>query len=235
MMPSSFCVTATNTPCQLQKFLQSRERGALFANANFRMEDHPNELAFDWLTFDQLRGTRDRTFQNSVIRYDPAMIVYVFVFLPSASGNSVTMWRRPVNVPNDMRLLFQHEIGIAKAGLRKDKDYAVHVDDEYIYVPKYCLRAGTKQQCIILRLPRKDKIKKGTLTRKCGKPLPGPTVGSRQDSVSPPHSDSSTDRRRRRHYDVRVPPVFGILVCLLYFVLTLYVLSFVLAPFLVTN
>ena len=104
------------------------------------MEDHPHELAFDWLTFDQLRETRDPILQNSVIGYDPAMMVYVFVFLPSASGNSVAMWKCPVNVPNDMRLLFQHEIGIAKAGLRKDKDYVVHHDaDEYVYILKYCL------------------------------------------------------------------------------------------------
>ena len=93
------------------------------------MEDHPHEPAFDWLTFDQLRETRDPILQNSAIRYDPAMVVCVFVFLPSESGNSVAMWRRKINVPNNTRLRFQHEIGIAKGGLRKDKDYVVHVDE----------------------------------------------------------------------------------------------------------
>jgi len=136
MISSSFCVTAT--AYKLHKFLQSRERGALFANANFRMEGHPHQPAFDWLTFDQLRETRDSIVQNSVIRYDPAMVVCVFVFLPSESGNSVAMWRRKINIPNNTRLRFQHEIGIAKAGLRKDKDYVVYVD-EYVYVLKYRL------------------------------------------------------------------------------------------------
>ncbi|RDB23193.1 hypothetical protein Hypma_009617 [Hypsizygus marmoreus] len=113
----------------LHKFLQSRERGALFSNAAFRLDKYPNQPVFDWLTFDQLQLTRDRILQESLISCDPGMQVVVFVFLPSPSGNSVAMWRRKILVPNNTRLRFQQEIALAKAGLRKDKDYIVHVDE----------------------------------------------------------------------------------------------------------
>ncbi|KAF8219656.1 hypothetical protein L208DRAFT_1338710 [Tricholoma matsutake] len=113
----------------VHKFIQSRERGAFLTNADFRMDNHPNQPAFDWLTFDVLQRSMDRTLQESVAFYDPTVQVIVFVFLPSKSGNSVAMWRRKVNVPNNTRLILQHEINLAMAGLRKQKNYAVHVDE----------------------------------------------------------------------------------------------------------
>jgi hypothetical protein len=109
--------------------LQSRERGALFANADYRPKTQPDQPAFDWITFNELQPTMDRTIQESVAFYDPAVQVIVFVFLPSKSGNSVAMWRRKVNVPNNIRLMLQHEIKLAQAGLRKQKDYAIWVDE----------------------------------------------------------------------------------------------------------
>lgn len=123
-------ITYTFT-AQVHKFIQSRERGAFLTNADFRMDNHPNQPAFDWLTFDVLQRSMDRTLQESVAFYDPTVQVIVFVFLPSKSGNSVAMWRRKVNVPNNTRLILQHEINLAMAGLRKQKNYAVHVD-EYV-------------------------------------------------------------------------------------------------------
>lgn len=141
----------------------------MFTNANFRMEEHPNEPVFDWLTFDQLRSTMDLILQESVIAYDPAMQVIIFVYLPSESGNSVAMWRRKVLVPNNTRLRFQQEIIIAKAGLRKDKDYIVHVD-EYVLHLSWWIKAGM----IIYRLPPKDK------GHKRGQSLPGPTKKKRK-------------------------------------------------------
>jgi hypothetical protein len=71
----------------------------------------------------------DRTLQESVAFYDPAMQVIVFVFLPSKSGNSVAMWRRKVVVPNNTRLRLQREINLAMAGLRREQDYVVYVDE----------------------------------------------------------------------------------------------------------
>ncbi|KAJ7774267.1 hypothetical protein DFH07DRAFT_733087 [Mycena maculata] len=120
----------------LHRFLQSRERGALIANADYRPPNSPNEPAFDWLTFDQLQATRDKTLQESVAFYDPAVTCIVFVFLPSKSGNSVAMWRRKINIGNNTRASRINEIHLAMAGLRREKDYVVHVD-EYESHPRY--------------------------------------------------------------------------------------------------
>lgn len=111
----------------LHKFLQSRERGALIVNADYRPTKSPNEPAFDWLTFDQLQLTLDRVLQESVAYYDPAVQVIVFVFLPSQSGNSMAIWRRKVAVPNNLRLAYQAQIKQALAALRKE--YVLHVDE----------------------------------------------------------------------------------------------------------
>ncbi|KAF8076121.1 hypothetical protein FPV67DRAFT_1664422 [Lyophyllum atratum] len=100
----------------LHKFLQTRERGALFVNVTFRHQERQNQPVFDWLTFDEIQSSADRTLQESVLSYDPAMQVVIFVYLPSKSGNSV----------GDVAA---EEIAIAKGGLRRDKDYVVHVDE----------------------------------------------------------------------------------------------------------
>ncbi|KAJ7047627.1 hypothetical protein C8F04DRAFT_15126 [Mycena alexandri] len=113
----------------LHRFLQSRERGALIANADYRPPQSPNEPAFDWLTFDQLQATKDKVLQESVAFYDPAVICIVFVFLPSKSGNSVAMWRRKISVGNNTRATRMNEIYLAMAGLRREKEYIVHVDE----------------------------------------------------------------------------------------------------------
>lgn len=125
---------STHAFLQLHRFLQSREKGALIANADYRPSQKPNEPAFDWLTFDQLQATRDKILQESVAFYDPAVICVVFVFLPSKSGNSVAMWRRKIPIGNNLRASRINEISIAMAGLRREKDYVVHVD-EYGYSP----------------------------------------------------------------------------------------------------
>jgi len=108
--------------------LESRERGALIVNAGFRLPELPNQPVVDWLTFDQLQATMDKTMQESVVFYDPATQVIVLVLLPSKSGNSVAMWRRKIQVPNDTRLIYEQHITQAIAGLRKELDYTVYVD-----------------------------------------------------------------------------------------------------------
>lgn len=111
----------------LHKFLQTRERGALIVNADYRPSKSPNEPAFDWLTYPELQKTMDRTLQESVAYYDPSVLVVVFVFLPSKSGNSLAIWRRKIAVPNNVRLAYQAQITQAIAAL--GRDYAVHVDE----------------------------------------------------------------------------------------------------------
>lgn len=125
-LPLPISIINADSQRQLHNFLQSRERGALFVNAAYRRQDKPDEPAFDWLTFDELQPTLDKTLQSSVAYYDPAKISIVFVFLPSPSGKSVAIWRRKVLVPNNVRLAYQDKIKQAKATLRKD--YTLHVD-----------------------------------------------------------------------------------------------------------
>ncbi|KAF8270993.1 hypothetical protein EI94DRAFT_1721669 [Lactarius quietus] len=110
----------------LNKFLQTRERGALFINASY---DAPAGTgpAIDWLSYADVVETRDRLLQESVGFYDPALQVIVFVLLPSKSGNSLAMWRRKVPVPSSVRLSHVREIELAKAALQRD--YPVLVDE----------------------------------------------------------------------------------------------------------
>ncbi|KIJ19990.1 hypothetical protein PAXINDRAFT_68257 [Paxillus involutus ATCC 200175] len=111
----------------LQKFLQTRERGALIVNADYRPVHSPNEPAFDWITWQQVQATMDRVLQESVGYYNPTSHVIVLVFLPSPSGNSVAMWRRKLPIPSDIRLAYQAQITQVIASLQKE--YPVHVDE----------------------------------------------------------------------------------------------------------
>jgi hypothetical protein len=113
----------------LMKFLEHRERGGLFVNAAFRLRQHPQEPAFDFLTFDQLQGTMDKTLQESVAFYDPARFAMVFVFLPSQSGNSVAIWRRKINVPDSARQKYRPQIEAIVRSLRPPEEYVVMVDE----------------------------------------------------------------------------------------------------------
>lgn len=101
----------------------------MFANAAYRSPSNPNEPAFDWLIFDKLQKTNDKILQESVINYEPEKQTIIFVFLPSPTGNSVAIWRRKINVPNNIRLMLQAQVSHAMAGLRRDKDYLVYVDE----------------------------------------------------------------------------------------------------------
>ncbi|KAI0771648.1 hypothetical protein BD413DRAFT_492913 [Trametes elegans] len=114
----------------LHRFLETGERGALFANADFRVPSAepggPAHPAFDWVTMDQIQRTLDATLQESVALYDPAFQVIVFVFLLSPSGNSMALWRRKLNVPDSVREANHDNILAVKAEL---KDYPVYVDE----------------------------------------------------------------------------------------------------------
>ncbi|TFY80745.1 hypothetical protein EWM64_g3267 [Hericium alpestre] len=111
----------------LNKFLQTRERGALITNAAYHPNVTPLQPAFDWLTYNDAVNTRDKIIQESIGFYDPMVQVIVFVFLPSKTGNSVAMWRRKVTVPPGVRLAHVQEIKLAMAALKKD--YPVYVDE----------------------------------------------------------------------------------------------------------
>lgn len=63
----------------------------------------PNQPAFDWITVTYLHKTLDRILQESVVCYDPASQVIVFVFLLSKSGNSMAVWRKKINLSETIR------------------------------------------------------------------------------------------------------------------------------------
>ena len=54
------------TIAQLNKFIETASRGALVTNADYRNIGADQEPVFDWMTFDQARGTMDETFQAAI-------------------------------------------------------------------------------------------------------------------------------------------------------------------------
>ncbi|EMD40716.1 hypothetical protein CERSUDRAFT_111298 [Gelatoporia subvermispora B] len=112
----------------LQKFLQTGERGALISNAAYRTDADsavPNQPAFDWITVTYLHKTLDRILQESVVCYDPASQVIVFVFLLSKSGNSMAVWRKKINLSETIR---QMHYGAILSVTGQLKELPVYVD-----------------------------------------------------------------------------------------------------------
>ncbi|KAL5487801.1 hypothetical protein ACEPAI_5909 [Sanghuangporus weigelae] len=109
------------------KFLESKERGALFTNVEYRSPSAPQEPAFDWLTFDHVQPTTDKILQESVACYDPASQIIVFVFLLSESKRSMAIWRRKIPLPDNIRHTYGTHLTKLIAGL--DKKYPIHVDE----------------------------------------------------------------------------------------------------------
>ncbi|KIY50619.1 hypothetical protein FISHEDRAFT_10749, partial [Fistulina hepatica ATCC 64428] len=107
----------------------SRERGTLVTNANYRKPGHETEPAWDWLTFNQLQESYDKTIQELVAYYDPAENVVVCVFLPAKSGRSVAVWRRKIPVPAHVRQTHQQQINKVKHNLRRFEEYVIRVDE----------------------------------------------------------------------------------------------------------
>lgn len=96
-------------------------------NADFKPHQSPEEPAFDWLSLEQLKDTLDKILQESVVLYDPATQVIVFVFLLSKSGNSMAIWRRKIAVAEGFREMYPDAIDDALANLQED--YPVYVDE----------------------------------------------------------------------------------------------------------
>ncbi|KAI0081794.1 hypothetical protein K474DRAFT_1587043 [Panus rudis PR-1116 ss-1] len=115
-----------------QKFLREGQRGALICNADFRVTPIPGgppQPAFDWINIDTVQATLDRIMQESVIAYNPSLHTVVFVFLLSASRNSMAIWRRKVPIPEALRDKYRDEIQKVMDSL--DPKYQVYLD-EYV-------------------------------------------------------------------------------------------------------
>ncbi|KAI0035686.1 hypothetical protein K488DRAFT_42884 [Vararia minispora EC-137] len=91
----------------LDRFLEFYERGALIANAATFSIHSP---LFDYLTYEDSTATRDKRLQESIGFYDPVEYAYVFVLLPSPSGNSAAIWRQRVRVPESSRSAYHRAV-----------------------------------------------------------------------------------------------------------------------------
>ena len=126
-------------PLQLQRFLETHKRGALFVNVDYSAPESPREPAFDWVTIDQLKDTLDKILQESVALYDPTKQVIVFIFLLSKSGNSMAIWRRKIPVPGVLRAAYKDPVAEIMAELQPN--YPVYVE-ESVVTPLFCLYAA---------------------------------------------------------------------------------------------
>ena len=112
---------------QLSKFLQNGDRGALIVNTEFRAPQSPQEPAFDWISYDDAVETRDRILQESIAFYEPLNQVLVFVFLLSKTKNSMAIWRRKLQIPEQLQVTYALQIAQVKATL--PKEYRIYVDE----------------------------------------------------------------------------------------------------------
>ncbi|KAJ1299279.1 hypothetical protein OPQ81_005345 [Rhizoctonia solani] len=81
-----------------EQFVETKMKGAIICNVDYRSPGHPDDLAFDWITYKDAQKTLDPTLQKSVIRTDPASAVLVVIFLLSPSLNSLAIWRKSVAI-----------------------------------------------------------------------------------------------------------------------------------------
>ncbi|KAI6105496.1 hypothetical protein F5141DRAFT_1124048 [Pisolithus sp. B1] len=90
----------------LQKFLQTRQRGALFVNAEYSPLQVPKQPTLDWMAWEQIQPTMDRVLQESV---------------------GVAIWRRKLAIPHNVRLAYEAQITQITSAL--PTTYLVHVDE----------------------------------------------------------------------------------------------------------
>jgi hypothetical protein len=147
LIPHQGCCVMLNFS-QLQKFLETHQRGALFVNADYMPPQSSQEPAFDWVTIDQLEDTLDKILQESVALYDPAKQVVVFIFLLSKSGNSMAIWRRKIPVPEILQAAYKGHIAETKAGL--EQNHPVYVEELVGNIFAFVCRSYPS-----LRLPQK--------------------------------------------------------------------------------
>lgn len=122
--------------------LQTQQRGALFTNADFRHWQFTSEPTFDWLTFDDIVDTYDKTLQESIAFYEVDNQVLVFIFLLSPSKNSMAVWRRKIVIPNAVRTQNRTELTKVAKLLSKRK-FVLTVD-------KYVSKFQSDAFCVVL-------------------------------------------------------------------------------------
>ncbi|CAE6429391.1 unnamed protein product [Rhizoctonia solani] len=109
-----------------EQFVETKMKGAVICNVDYRQPDHPDDLAFDWITYKDAQKTLDPTLQKSITRNDPANAVLVVIFLLSPSLNSLAIWRKsvPMNPKVDRVLAYKVE-RVKRETAGQEKDMAI--------------------------------------------------------------------------------------------------------------
>ncbi|CAE6479141.1 unnamed protein product [Rhizoctonia solani] len=106
-----------------EQFVETKMKGAVICNVDYRRPDHPDDLAFDWITYKDAQKTLDPTLQKSITRNDPANAVLVVIFLLSPSLNSLAIWRKSVPMNSNVDRVLAYKVERVKretAGQEKD-------------------------------------------------------------------------------------------------------------------
>ncbi|KAG8834901.1 hypothetical protein FRC17_006448, partial [Serendipita sp. 399] len=184
----------------IHKYLESKSRGALISNAAYRPARTPNEPAFDWITFEQARGTLDSKFQEGIATYDPSTQFIVYVFLLSPSENSLGIWRRKLPIPEELRDAYAQELSLVNAYVKK-KQHVVAVDE----LP---LNARTPKKAPGIRISTKPissapagnqtftSAGQATRTRTTSNPTPATKTGRSSSTLKKEHPEKKEEKKR---------------------------------------
>ncbi|KAF8752350.1 hypothetical protein RHS01_07926 [Rhizoctonia solani] len=117
LVPAQRAFIGSHRPAQdAEQFVDTKMKGAVICNVDYRSPNHPEDLAFDWyveylvisprihnecVVQDHIqRCSKDTRFDPSkiVTRTDPTNTVLVVIFLLSPSLNSLAIWRKSLSI-----------------------------------------------------------------------------------------------------------------------------------------
>ncbi|KDN47589.1 hypothetical protein RSAG8_03379, partial [Rhizoctonia solani AG-8 WAC10335] len=109
-----------------EQFVETKMKGAVVCNVDYRLPDHPDDLAFDWITYKDAQKTLDSTLQKSIVRTDPANTVLVVIFLLSPSLNSLAIWRKSVPTGSRVDRVLAYKVErVKRETADQEKDMAI--------------------------------------------------------------------------------------------------------------
>ncbi|CAE6417976.1 unnamed protein product [Rhizoctonia solani] len=111
-----------------EQFVETKMKGAVVCNVDYHAPGHPDDLAFDWITYKDAQKTLDPTLQKSVTRTDPASAVLVVIFLLSPSLNSLAIWRKSVPIDSTLDRVLAYRVERVKREIAgQEKDMAIRL------------------------------------------------------------------------------------------------------------
>ncbi|CAE6435439.1 unnamed protein product [Rhizoctonia solani] len=112
-----------------EKFVDTRMKGAVICNVDYNPPNHPDDLAFDWITYKDAQKSLDSTLQKSITRTDPANTVLVVIFLLSPSLNSLAIWRKSLAIDHAKfdRVLAYKVDKVKRETAEREKDMTIRL------------------------------------------------------------------------------------------------------------